>query len=67
VQTQPPPPSSFRRSGKDHEKHGEKLESSVQVEIGRALRDAYADVAEEPVPARFVRLLEALEAKERNG
>jgi Anti-sigma factor NepR len=31
------------------------------------LRDVYADVAEEPCPERFVRLLEALEAKERNG
>jgi hypothetical protein len=38
----------------------------VQVEIGRALRDVYAGLAEEPVPERFVKLLKALEAKERN-
>jgi hypothetical protein len=46
--------------------HDHKLERSVQVGIGRALKDAYARVAEEAVPERFIRLLEALEAKERN-
>jgi hypothetical protein len=29
------------------------------------LRDVFADVAEDPVPDRFVKLLEALEAKEK--
>jgi hypothetical protein len=55
-----------QRPRKVPEKPGSKLERLVQIEIGRALRDAYADVAEEPVPERFVRLLEALEAKETN-
>jgi hypothetical protein len=41
------------------------LDRSVQVQIGRLLRDAFADVAEEPVPERFVALLEALQAKEQ--
>ena len=41
------------------------LDRSVQVQIGRMLRDVFADVAEEPVPDRFVKLLEALEAKEK--
>jgi Anti-sigma factor NepR len=67
VPTQPPPPSSLPRPLKVPEKPGSKLTIRSQVEIGRALRDAYADVAEEPVPNRFVRLLEALEAKETNG
>jgi hypothetical protein len=29
------------------------------------LRDVYSDMAEEPVPNRFVKLLEALEAQEK--
>ena len=41
------------------------LDRSVQVQIGRMLRDVFADVAEEQVPDRFVTLLEALEAKEK--
>jgi anti-sigma factor NepR-like protein len=41
------------------------LDRSVQVQIGRMLRDVFADVAEEPVPERFVMLLEALQAKEQ--
>ena len=63
--TQPPPPS-FLHPNERPEKVGGNLEQSIQLEIGRKLRNGYADVAEEPVPERFVRLLEALEAKERN-
>jgi hypothetical protein len=40
------------------------LDRSVQAQIGRMLRDVFSDLAEEPVPERFVRLLEALEAQE---
>jgi Anti-sigma factor NepR len=43
------------------------LDRSVQVQIGRMLRDVFADVAEEQVPERFVTLLEALEAKEKQS
>jgi hypothetical protein len=43
------------------------LDRSVQVQIGRMLRDVFADVADEPVPDRFIKLLEALEAKEKYG
>jgi Anti-sigma factor NepR len=43
------------------------LGRSVQVQIGRMLRDVFADVADEPVPDRFIKLLEALEAKEKHG
>lgn len=42
-----------------------RLDRSIQVQIGRLLRDVFADVAEEPVPERFVMLLEALQAKEQ--
>ena len=42
-----------------------RLDRSVQVQIGRLLRDIFSDVAEEPVPERFVMLLEALQSKEQ--
>jgi hypothetical protein len=41
------------------------LDRTVQAQIGRLLRDVFADVAAEPVPERFVTLLEKLETKER--
>jgi hypothetical protein len=41
------------------------LDRSLQAQLGRQLRAIYADVAEEPVPERFIKLLEALEAKEK--
>jgi hypothetical protein len=40
------------------------LDRTVQAQIGRMLRDIFADVAAEPVPERFVELLAALDAKE---
>lgn len=40
------------------------LDRTVQAQIGRMLRDIFADVAAEPVPQRFVELLAALDAKE---
>lgn len=41
------------------------LDRSLQAQLGRQLRAIFSDVAEEPVPERFVKLLEALEAKEK--
>ena len=41
------------------------LDRSVQAQIGRLLRDVFADVAGEPVPERFVDLLAKLENKEK--
>ena len=41
------------------------LDRSVQAQIGRMLRDVFSDLAAEPVPDRFVRLLEALETQEK--
>lgn len=51
------PPGPERRPGT--------LDRGLQGKIGRMLRDVYSDVAEEPVPERFVLLLEALEAREK--
>ena len=57
VRSPPPEPRTTKSRGM--------IDRSTQGQIGRMLRDAFSDVAEEPVPQRFVRLLEALEAKER--
>jgi hypothetical protein len=40
------------------------LDRSIQARIGLMLRDAFSGVAGEPVPARFIELLEALAAQE---
>jgi hypothetical protein len=54
----PPPPARQKKS------RG-MIDRSVQAQIGRMLRDGFSDIAQEPVPPRFVRLLEALDAKEK--
>jgi hypothetical protein len=41
------------------------LERSLQAQLGRQLRSIFADVAKEPVPERFIKLLEELEAREK--
>lgn len=43
---------------------GGMLDRTVQAQIGRMLRDIFSDVAAEPVPQRFIKLLAALDAKE---
>lgn len=40
------------------------LDRTAQARIGQMLRHIFSDVAEEPVPDRFVKLLEALQAQE---
>jgi hypothetical protein len=41
------------------------LDRSLQAQLGRQLRAIFSDVSQEPVPERFVKLLEALEAREK--
>jgi Anti-sigma factor NepR len=41
------------------------LDRSLQAQLGRQLRAIFSDIASEPVPERFVKLLEELEAKEK--
>ena len=41
------------------------LDRSLQAQLGRQLRAIFSDVAQEPVPDRFVKLLEALETREK--
>ena len=40
---------------------GAKIDPRVQTEIGKHLRAIYDDVINEPVPSRFMELLEKLE------
>jgi hypothetical protein len=42
------------------------LDRSVQVQIGRMLREHFSGVAGESVPERFITLLAELEAKEKS-
>jgi hypothetical protein len=41
------------------------LDRAIQGQIGSMLRDVFAGVANEPVPSRFVDLLDALAAQEK--
>jgi hypothetical protein len=41
------------------------LDRSLQAQLGRQLRAIFSDVAQEPVPERFIKLLEVLEAREK--
>ena len=43
------------------------MDRAVQAQIGRLLRDVFADVAGEPVPERFVALLAELESKSKEA
>jgi hypothetical protein len=44
-------------------KHGQSLEPDVQAHLGRQLRAVYDEMASQPVPDRFIQLLDALERK----
>ena len=43
------------------------LDRSLQAQIGRQLRAIFSDVAEEPVPERFVELLGGARAQRRSS
>lgn len=43
------------------------LDRALQGRIGGMLREVFSDLADAPVPDRFVALLEALDAKEKSG
>jgi hypothetical protein len=46
---------------------GARLEADLQAHIGRQLRAVYNEVVNEPVPDRFIKLLEELERKKADG
>ena len=43
---------------------GKRLDRGVQTAIGRKLRESYQEVADAPVPQRFLELLDRLEQGE---
>jgi hypothetical protein len=61
------PPPDHRRYDNSNNSDGQPavLDRTIQAQIGRLLRDVFADVAAEPVPRRFITLLAELEAKEK--
>jgi hypothetical protein len=63
----PEPQSKMKREPPAQEQSPRQgtLDHSLQAQLGRQLRAIFSDIAEEPVPERFVKLLEALEAKEK--
>lgn len=57
-------PDMQRAQGHDSQAAG-MIDRSLQAQLGRQLRAIFEGIQEEPVPERFVRLLEALEAREK--
>lgn len=49
----------------DDEGAGPSLDPSIQTALGRELRAMYDEVVCEPVPDRFLKLLERLDASEK--
>ncbi|HTZ70491.1 MAG TPA: NepR family anti-sigma factor [Acetobacteraceae bacterium] len=43
------------------------LEGDIQAHLGRQLRALYDEVASQPVPDRFVKLIEELERRSTSG
>jgi hypothetical protein len=54
AQGAPAPPPAIKEAG---------LESDIQAHLGRQLRAIYDEVAAQPVPDRFLKLLQQLEQK----
>ena len=44
---------------------GGRLDDRTQAAIGQRLKAVYSEIVQEPVPERFLKLLEELEQKER--
>ena len=56
---EPPRPSDLHNAPRGM------LDRSLQAQLGRQLRAIFSDVAQEPVPDRFIKLLAALEDREK--
>jgi hypothetical protein len=54
-----------QRPSHEHKAPRGMLDRSLQAQLGRQLRSIFSDIASEPVPERFIKLLEELEAKEK--
>jgi hypothetical protein len=60
-----PPTMDSQRPPHDRKPPRGMLDRSLQAQLGRQLRSIYSDIASEPVPERFVKLLEELEDREK--
>jgi hypothetical protein len=60
------PPGQQPMTGDEREeaKSGARVDANVRAHLGRKLKTAYQALVEEPVPDRFVKLLEELRSKE---
>jgi hypothetical protein len=67
-QSAPERPSTMDSQRPTHDRKPPRglLDRSLQAQLGRQLRSIYSDIASEPVPERFVKLLEELEAREKH-
>jgi hypothetical protein len=67
-QSAPERQSTMDSQGPSHDRKAPRgmLDRSLQAQLGRQLRSIYSDIASEPVPERFVKLLEELEAREKH-
>jgi hypothetical protein len=59
-------------SGQDEEmigaiEHSARLDAQVRAHLGRLVRASYSKLVEEPVPERFIDLLEQLERAETSN
>jgi hypothetical protein len=58
-------PAKMRAQRPGQEYQGGMLDRQLQAQIGRILRDSFADIEREPIPDRLHRLIEALQKKEK--
>ena len=54
---------ALQGQGVQGQEQGQALEADVQAHLGRQLRAVYDEMASQPVPDRFIELLDALERK----
>lgn len=56
-----------QRSHESENRNPPRLSSEVRNQLGQRLRAVYASLMRQPVPERFIRLLEELEATEKTS
>jgi hypothetical protein len=63
----PPGQQSMTDEDRGAAKPDARVDANVRAHLGRKLKTAYQALVEEPVPERFVKLLEELRSKEGKG
>ena len=54
-------------SGGETRKEGPRVDAKVRSHLGKKLKAAYQNLVDEPVPEKFVKLLDELRQKEGKG